>query len=56
MVRARHGVAIVPDLLHDDREDNLVRMKMNMGEHTRYDMMRLATNSNPAAELLMQFE
>ena len=56
MVRARHGVAIVPDLLHDEREDNLVRMKMNMGEHTRYDMMRLATNSNPAADLLMQFE
>lgn len=55
MVRARHGVAIVPDLLHDDREDNLVRIKMNMGDMTRYDMIRLAANSNPAAQLLMDF-
>jgi hypothetical protein len=29
---------------------------MNMGENTGYDMMRLASNSNPAADLLMQFE
>lgn len=56
MVRACHGVAIVPDMLYDDREDNLVRIRMNMGDMTRYDMMRLAGNSNPAAELLMQFQ
>ena len=56
MVRARHGVAIVPDLLHDEREDNLVRIKMNMGDMTRYDMIRLAANSNPAAQLLMDFQ
>ena len=56
MVRARHVVAIVPDLLHDEREDNLVRIKMNMGDMTRYDMIRLAANSNPAAQLLMDFQ
>lgn len=56
MVRARHGVAIVPDLLHDEREDNLVRIKMNMGDMTRYDMIRLVANSNSAAQLLMDFK
>lgn len=56
MVRACHGVAIVPDLLHNVLEDNLVRIKMNMKENTGYDMMRLASSTNPAAELLMQFE
>ena len=55
MVRARHGVAIVPDLLHDEQDDNLVRIKMNMGDMTRYDMIRLASNNNPAAQLLMTF-
>lgn len=56
MVRARHGVAIVPDIVPEAREDNLVRIKMNMGELTRYDMVRLANNANPAAQLLMEFE
>lgn len=56
MVRARHGVAIVPDIVPEAREDNLVRIKMNMGELTRYDMVRLASNANPAAQLLMEFE
>ena len=56
MVRARHGVAIVPDIVPEAREDNLVRIKMNMGELTRYDMVRLAGNANPAAQLLMEFE
>ncbi len=56
MVRARHGVAIVPDIVPEAREENLVRIKMNMGELTRYDMVRLASNANPAAQLLMEFE
>ena len=56
MVRARHGVAIVPDIVPEAREDNLVRIKLNMGELTRYDMVRLAGNANPAAQLLMEFE
>ncbi|MDY3015475.1 MAG: LysR family transcriptional regulator [Evtepia sp.] len=56
MVRARHGVAIVPDLLYDAGDSDLVRIKMNMGDMTRYDMMRLATNNNPAAQLLMEFQ
>ena len=56
MVRARHGVAIVPDLLYDAGDSDLVRIKMNMGDMTRYDMMRLATNNNPAAQLLMDFQ
>lgn len=56
MVRARHGVAIVPDIVPEAREENLVRIKMNMGELTRYDMVRLANNANPAAQLLMEFE
>ena len=29
---------------------------MNMGDMTRYDMIRLADNSNPSAQLLMDFE
>ena len=56
MVRARHGVAIVPDIVPEAQEENLVRLKMNMGEMTRYDMIRLASNVNPAAQLLLEFE
>ncbi len=56
MVRARHGVAIVPDIVPEAQEENLVRLKMNMGEMTRYDMIRLASNANPAAQLLLEFE
>ena len=56
MLRARHGVAIVPDIVPEAREKNLVRIKMNMGDMTRYDMVRLADNSNPSAQLLMDFE
>lgn len=56
MVRAKHGVAVVPDFVHDDQEKSLVRIKMNKGELTRYDMIRLSSNSNSAAKLLMDFE
>ena len=28
---------------------------MNMGEMIRYDMVRLASNSSPAAQALMEF-
>ncbi|MCI5691255.1 MAG: LysR family transcriptional regulator [Clostridiales bacterium] len=56
MVRARHGVAIVPDIVPEAQEENLVRLKMTMGEMTRYDMVRLAANANPSAQLLMEFE
>lgn len=56
MVRARHGVAIVPDIVPEAKEKNLVRIKMNMGDMTRYDMIRLANNGNPSAQLLMDFE
>lgn len=56
MVRARHGVAIVPDIVPEAQEENLVRLKMTMGEMTRYDMIRLASNVNPAAQLLLEFE
>lgn len=56
MVRARHGVAIVPDIVPEAQEENLVRLKMTMGEMTRYDMVRLAANANPAAQLLLEFE
>lgn len=56
MVRARHGVAIVPDMVYEAREDNLVRIKMNVGDMTRYDMIHLTSNANSAAQLLMKFE
>lgn len=56
MVRARHGIAIVPDIVPEAQEENLVRIKMNMGELTRYDMVRLANNANPSAQLLMEFK
>lgn len=56
MVRARHGVAIVLDIVPEAQEENLVRLKMTMGEMTRYDMVRLAANANPSAQLLMEFE
>ena len=47
MVRACHGIAIVPDIVPEAREGSLVRIKMNMGEMIRYDMVRLASNSSP---------
>ncbi len=56
MVRARHGVAIVPDIVPEAQESNLVRIKMNIGDMTRYDMVRLAGNNNPSAQMLMEFE
>lgn len=56
MVRARHGVAIVPDLVDEAKEDNLVRIKMTMGDMTRYHMIHLTGKNNAAAELLMQFK
>ena len=55
MVRACHGIAIVPDIVPEAREDNLVRIKMNMGDLIRYDMVRLSSNSSPAAQALMAF-
>ena len=55
MVRARHGVAIVPDMVQEALDPNLIRIKMNMGDMTRYDMITLAGNNNPAAQLLMEF-
>ena len=56
MVRARHGVAIVPDIVSESTEDGLVRFPMTQGDLTRYDMFRLAGNNNPAADLLMNFD
>ena len=56
MVRACHGIAIVPDLVPVAQESSLVRIKMHMGDMSRYDMMRLASNANPAAELLLAFQ
>ena len=56
MVRARHGVAIVPDIVSEAQEDGLVRIRMNKGDLTRYDMFRLAGNGNAAADLLMNFD
>lgn len=56
MVRACHGIAIVPDLVPEAQESSLVRIKMHMGDMSRYDMMRLASNTNPAAELLLAFQ
>ena len=55
MVRTCHGIAIVPDIVPEAREGSLVRIKMNMGEMIRYDMVRLASNSSPAAQALMEF-
>jgi DNA-binding transcriptional LysR family regulator len=56
MVRARHGVAIVPDLVQESRDDGLVRYEMTRGELTSYAMLRLHTNANPSAQLLMEFD
>lgn len=56
MVRARHGVAIVPDMVYDTADEELVRYPMTMGDLTRYDMFRLAANDDPASQLLMEFE
>ena len=56
MVRARHGVAIVPDMVYDPADEDLVRYPMTMGDLTRYDMFRLAANDDPASQLLMEFQ
>ena len=55
MVRARHGVAIVPGLVLEGAEDTLVRVKLKKDALTRYNMMCLTGNSNPAGKLLMEF-
>lgn len=55
MLRARHGVAIVPGIVQEALDPSLVRIKMNLGDMTRYEMMKLASNSNPATQLLMDF-
>lgn len=56
MIQARHGIAIVPGIVPEALEESFVRIKMNMGDLIRYDMVRLASNSNPAAQLLLDFE
>lgn len=55
MVRSRHGVAIVPEMVQETGDDSLVRIKMTVGDMTRYNMIRLAGNTNPAGQLLMDF-
>lgn len=55
MVRARHGVAIIPDLVMENWDESLVRIKLQKGEMTWYNMMCLTGNSNPAGKLLMEF-
>ncbi len=56
MVRACHGVAIVPDIVNEAQESGLVRIRMDKGDLTRYNMFRLAGNNNPAADLILRFD
>ena len=56
MVRARHGVAIVPAHVCESEDDSLVRIPLQKGELTRYHMICLEGNTNPAAKLLMEFQ
>lgn len=57
MVRAGHGVAIVPGFVADAQGADLVKLPMPSGEGNRYryELIRLLGNANPAAGVLFDF-
>ena len=57
MVRAGHGVAIVPGFVADAQGADLVKLPMPSGENNRYryELIRLLDNRNPAAGVLFDF-
>lgn len=56
MVRAGHGVAIVPGFVVDVQGTGLNKFPLPSGEMIRYKLMRLRKNPNRAAELMFQFQ
>ena len=55
MVRAGHGVAIVPDFVIDSQPMELIRYELPSDMHPDYQLMKLKKNINEAADLLMDF-
>lgn len=55
MVRAGHGVAIVPGFVVDAQGTGLTKLPLPSGEKISYKLMRLRRNTNDAADLMFQF-
>lgn len=55
MVRAGHGVAIVPGFIVDVQGAGLVRSELPTHKLVRYELIRLKSSSNPFADLLLHF-
>lgn len=56
LVRAGHGVAIVPEFIADRQCADLVRIPMPSDRIVRVELMMLANGGNKAADLLFEFE
>lgn len=56
MVRARHGVAIVPGFVVDVQGIGLTKIPLPSGSKICYKLMQLRKNSNSAAKLMFQFQ
>lgn len=56
MVRAGHGVALVPGFVLDMQGQDLVRFDLPEPRSVRYNLMCLSQHDNPAAMLLFDFE
>ncbi len=56
MVRSRHGVAIVPGFLPEIAGSEFVRFPLPSHHIVKYNLILLADNQNPVANLIMEFE
>ena len=56
MVRASHGVALVPEFVADRQGTDLVKYPLPQGENIEYVLMKLKKNENYAADLMFNFE
>ena len=55
MVRAGHGVAIVPGFIVDVQGDGLVKSELPSHRKVRYELLRLKSGANPFADVLFHF-
>lgn len=55
MVRAGHGVAIVPGFVLDVQGSGLVKSELPSHSLVRYELMRLSTSGNPFVDTLFHF-
>lgn len=55
MVRSRHGVAIVPGFIKETGGNEFARFPLPGNKIVRYNLIKLAENTNPIAKLIMEF-